>query len=45
VAMNVDGAPGFVERLCFPGAQRRAAVIGRGTADFALKQHELTQEK
>ena len=35
VAMDVDGAP----RFCFAGSDRRAAVIGRGAADFALEQH------
>jgi hypothetical protein len=35
VAMDVDGAPAFGAA----GARRRAAVIGRGAAYFALEQH------
>ena len=34
VAMDVDGAP----RSCFSATRGRAAMIGRGAADFALKQ-------
>ena len=37
VAMNVDGAP----RFGLAGAPRRAAMIGRGPAGLALKQHEM----
>ena len=37
VAVDVDGAPAF----CTAGARRRAAVVGRGAACLALKQHCL----